>query len=185
MCFRISTSRSFGGAFVTQPWTRCSAAAATSSTARWKSSSFALEGLFAPLSLRTNCSDEARISASVAGGAKLASVRMLRHMRELYPSSHEGGMSSCDKPTSDSREKKMHESSFEGVGGVNIFTRSWLPEREARAVMVLVHGFNAHSGYMTWAAEQFAANGLACYALDLRGRGKSGGERFFVEKFDD
>ncbi len=51
--------------------------------------------------------------------------------------------------------------------------------------MILIHGFNAHSGYMAWPAEQFAASGLACYALDLRGRGKSEGERFYVEKFSE
>ena len=51
--------------------------------------------------------------------------------------------------------------------------------------MVLVHGFNAHSGYMTWPGEQFSSNGFATYALDLRGRGKSEGERFYVEKFSD
>jgi len=51
--------------------------------------------------------------------------------------------------------------------------------------MVLIHGFNAHSGYMAWPAEQVAAHGLAAYALDLRGRGKSEGERFYVEKFSD
>ncbi len=79
----------------------------------------------------------------------------------------------------------MKESSFAGVGGLKIFTRSWLPAGNPRGVMILIHGFNAHSGYMTWPAEQFAANGLACYALDLRGRGKSEGERFYVEKFSD
>jgi acylglycerol lipase len=52
-------------------------------------------------------------------------------------------------------------------------------------VMILVHGFNAHSGYMTWPGEQFSANGFAAYALDLRGRGKSEGERFYVEEFSD
>jgi alpha-beta hydrolase superfamily lysophospholipase len=51
--------------------------------------------------------------------------------------------------------------------------------------MVLIHGFNAHSGYMAWPGEQFAARGLAVYALDLRGRGESEGERFYVEKFSD
>src|SRR5262249_60070468 len=79
----------------------------------------------------------------------------------------------------------MKESSFEGVGGLKIFTRSWQPALKPRAVMILIHGFNAHSGYMTWPAEQFAAKGFACYALDLRGRGKSEGERFYVEKFSD
>lgn len=79
----------------------------------------------------------------------------------------------------------MKESSFEGVGGLRIATRSWRPDGKPRALMILIHGFNAHSGYMTWPGEQFAAAGLACHALDLRGRGKSEGERFYVEKFSD
>ena len=80
----------------------------------------------------------------------------------------------------------MNESSFEGVGGLKIFTRSWHPTTgKPRAVVVIVHGFNSHSGYYTWVAEQFVANELAVYALDLRGRGKSDGERFYVEKFED
>ena len=79
----------------------------------------------------------------------------------------------------------MHESSFTNADGLNIFMRSWLPTGAPRAVIVLVHGFNAHSGYMIWAAEQFAARGLAAYALDLRGRGRSDGERFFINSFSD
>src|SRR6185503_5856344 len=59
------------------------AAAVTSTTARLNASSFALDGLLKPLSLRTNCKAEARISASVAGGSKLNSVLMLRHMSLL------------------------------------------------------------------------------------------------------
>ena len=79
----------------------------------------------------------------------------------------------------------MNESSFKTADGLNIFTRSWTPKGTPRAVIVLVHGFNAHSGYMIWAAEQFAAHGLAAYALDLRGRGRSDGERFFIKSFSD
>ncbi|MGC4083686.1 MAG: alpha/beta hydrolase [Vicinamibacterales bacterium] len=36
-----------------------------------------------------------------------------------------------------------------------------------------------------WAAEHFVHAGLAVYAVDLRGRGKSGGERFYVDAFDE
>lgn len=79
----------------------------------------------------------------------------------------------------------MKESSFEGVGGLKIATRSWEANGNPRAVMILIHGFNAHSGYMVWPGEQFAANGFAVHALDLRGRGKSEGERFYVEEFSD
>jgi len=57
------------------------AAAETSSTARSNAGSLACDGLLKPESLRTNCSAEARISSSVAGGSKLNKVLMLRHMR--------------------------------------------------------------------------------------------------------
>ena len=46
-------------------------AAATSSTARWKASAFAADGLEEPLILRTYCSAAARTSSSEAGGSKL------------------------------------------------------------------------------------------------------------------
>lgn len=81
--------------------------------------------------------------------------------------------------------KQAKESSFTGVGGLNIFTRSWQPDGTPRAVMVIVHGFNSHSGQYLWAAEQLTKNGIAVYALDLRGRGRSEGERFYVEKIGD
>ncbi len=76
------------------------------------------------------------------------------------------------------------ETTIRGTGG-DLFVRSWRPSTPPRAVLVLCHGFNSHSGYFTWAGEQFAANSLAAYAVDLRGRGQSAGERFYVETFDD
>ena len=79
----------------------------------------------------------------------------------------------------------MTEGSFEGVGGLKIFTRQWLPSGKPRAVVVIVHGFNSHSGQYLWVAEQLLSAGLAVYALDLRGRGRSDGERFFVQRFAD
>ncbi|HKE44397.1 MAG TPA: lysophospholipase [Steroidobacteraceae bacterium] len=80
---------------------------------------------------------------------------------------------------------RMVEGSFAGVEGVKIFTREWQPAGKARAVVVISHGLNAHSGLYEWAAQQFISNGLAVYALDHRGRGRSEGERFFVKKFAD
>ena len=79
----------------------------------------------------------------------------------------------------------MKESTFEGVGGLKIFTRSWQPEGKTRGVVVIVPGFNSHSGQYLWVGEQFAAKDLAAYAIDLRGRGRSEGERFYVEKMED
>jgi acylglycerol lipase len=74
---------------------------------------------------------------------------------------------------------------IEGVTGLRLFTRSWRPAGKARGVVAIIPGFNAHSGYYGWAGEQLAAIGLAVYAVDLRGRGQSDGERFFVDSFAD
>jgi acylglycerol lipase len=79
----------------------------------------------------------------------------------------------------------MSEESFEGTGGLRIFFRSWRPPGWPRGVVVIVHGFNAHSGHYDDVAEQFAARGLAVYAPDLRGRGNSDGERYYVNTFAD
>ncbi|HEX3184399.1 MAG TPA: alpha/beta hydrolase, partial [Pyrinomonadaceae bacterium] len=79
----------------------------------------------------------------------------------------------------------MKESTFEGVGGLKIFTRCWQPEGKARGVVVIVPGFNSHSGQYLWVGEQFASKDLAAYAIDLRGRGRSEGERYYVEKIED
>ena len=73
----------------------------------------------------------------------------------------------------------------EGAGGLRIFFRSLRPKEKPRAFVVIVPGFNAHSGYYGWAAEQFVAMGVAVYVVDLRGRGNSDGERFYVENFGD
>ena len=77
----------------------------------------------------------------------------------------------------------MKESTFAGVGGLKIFNRSWQPQGKARGVVVIVPGFNSHSGQYLWVGEQFAAKDLAAYAIDLRGRGRSEGERYYVERW--
>lgn len=74
---------------------------------------------------------------------------------------------------------------FIAGGERELFIRSWRPNGNVRAVLAIVPGFNSHSGHYQWAAVQFTAVGLAVYAVDLRGRGKSSGERFHVEHFDD
>ncbi|MBV9341361.1 MAG: lysophospholipase [Acidobacteria bacterium] len=73
----------------------------------------------------------------------------------------------------------------EGTSGLRIFFRWLRPKQKPRAVVIIVPGFNAHSGYYGWVAEQLVATGLAVYAVDLRGRGNSDGERFYVDNFED
>jgi len=77
------------------------------------------------------------------------------------------------------------EERIDSTKGIRIFVRSWHPESKPRAVVVICHGVNSHSGQYLWVGEQLAASGLAAYALDLRGRGRSDGERFYVEDVAD
>src|ERR1700712_4152355 len=80
LAFSASISRSRAGAWVCSDVSSRRAESATSETARLNASAFACDGELNPESLRTNCSAEAWISACVAGGSKLNSVLMLRHI---------------------------------------------------------------------------------------------------------
>ncbi len=74
---------------------------------------------------------------------------------------------------------------LEGKGSLRIFTRHWRPQGMTKAALVICHGVNSHSGQYIRAAEEFAAEGYAVTALDLRGRGKSEGQRFYTQSIDD
>jgi len=69
--------------------------------------------------------------------------------------------------------------------GTRIAFRAWRPAGAVRSALLVVPGFNGHSGYYQWAGERLAALGHSVYAVDLRGRGQSDGDRFFVEDFAD
>lgn len=80
---------------------------------------------------------------------------------------------------------QAQEQMVTGAGGLNLLVRSWQPVGTPRAVVAIVPGFNSHGGYYGWVAEQLVANDLAVYTVDLRGRGRSDGERYFVESFSE
>jgi alpha-beta hydrolase superfamily lysophospholipase len=82
-------------------------------------------------------------------------------------------------------EARVREESVQVEGGLELFSRCWRPAGAPRAVVVLVHGFLAHSGLYGWVAEQLVDDGLAVYAFDLRGHGRSQGDRYWVDEFND
>lgn len=85
----------------------------------------------------------------------------------------------------DTTHAAVSEAWIEGESGLRIFTRHWPAAGTARASLVICHGVNSHGGQYVRAAEEFAGRGFSVTALDLRGRGKSEGERFYVESIDD
>jgi alpha-beta hydrolase superfamily lysophospholipase len=77
------------------------------------------------------------------------------------------------------------EGNFEGVRNVNNYYQGWLPEGDAKAVLLVVHGLGEHSGRYMNVINRFVPLGYAVYSFDNIGHGKSDGEREIVEKFDD
>ena len=63
--------------------------------------------------------------------------------------------------------------------------RTWERPDDAWASVLLVHGLGEHSGRYEHVGEQMAEAGLAVYAFDLPGFGRSSGRRAFVDRFDD
>ncbi len=74
------------------------------------------------------------------------------------------------------------EGALEGVGGLRLYRQSWVPDRDARAIVVLVHGISEHSGRYHHVAARLVADGYAVHAVDHRGHGRSEGRRAFIDR---
>jgi alpha-beta hydrolase superfamily lysophospholipase len=73
------------------------------------------------------------------------------------------------------------EGRFPGAGGLPLYYQAWLPEGgHTRAVIVNLHGLGDHSGLYPNLASHFPARGTALYAYDMRGNGRSPGQRAYV-----
>lgn len=80
---------------------------------------------------------------------------------------------------------KHIEGNFKGVRNANIYYQGWLPEKQIKAVLMVVHGLGEHSGRYMNVVNHFVPLGFAVYGVDQIGHGKSEGRREFVERFDD
>ena len=80
---------------------------------------------------------------------------------------------------------KHDEGYFKNSTGLGIYHQAWLPEREAKAVLLVVHGFAEHSGRYMNIVNRFVPDGYAVYGLDHPGHGRSEGARACVNSFAD
>ncbi len=58
----------------------------------------------------------------------------------------------------------------------NLYAVKWLPEAEAKAIIIIVHGIAEHIGRYEHVAQVFVDAGFAVYGYDHRTHGKSEGE---------
>lgn len=76
-----------------------------------------------------------------------------------------------------------HDGFIENQGNQSLYYQYWLPEGEVKAILLIIHGLNEHSGRYTHLADYFTAQGFAVYSMDLVGHGKSDGTRAFISNF--
>jgi len=66
---------------------------------------------------------------------------------------------------------------FQGYGSQRLYYQSWRGEDPAQAGMVIVHGAGDHSGRFDRIVQPVAQSGIAVFAFDLRGFGRSTGKK--------
>ncbi len=78
------------------------------------------------------------------------------------------------------------EGQFPGVGGLPLYYQRWRPDAEAaRAVIVMLHGDFAQSGWYLNLPTHEVPRGYAVYAFDRRGWGRSPGQRGYIHAWSD
>jgi acylglycerol lipase len=79
-----------------------------------------------------------------------------------------------------------HESTSLAADRTKIYQQSWQPaDRPVRAIIAIVHGYAEHSHRYLHVATALVEQGFAVHSFDLRGHGKSSGDRCFVDSFSD
>ena len=65
-----------------------------------------------------------------------------------------------------------------------MFHRSWEPEKDVRATLMIVHGTVDHSGVYEDLAQHLVKQGIAVFAMDCRGWGMSDGESMYISSME-
>lgn len=80
---------------------------------------------------------------------------------------------------------RHYEDQFKAKDNLPLYRQSWLPEGKPRAVLALVHGFNDHSGRYPHLVGELLRRQMAVHSYDLRGHGRSAGQRGHIKHFAD
>lgn len=78
-----------------------------------------------------------------------------------------------------------HNGYLTAPDGTRLFWQGLEPGPEVRGSVGLVHGYSASSDYLLPMMHGLAEQGMACYAIDCRGHGRSEGVRQHVFRFQE
>jgi acylglycerol lipase len=79
---------------------------------------------------------------------------------------------------------KHFETSWQTKDGLKLYSQGWEPETTPQAIILLVHGLGEHSSRYEHVAAFFSAASFATLTYDLRGHGKSEGQRGHTPSFE-
>lgn len=80
---------------------------------------------------------------------------------------------------------KNCEGTFQGAKGLELYYQSWHPQGSAEAVLIIVHGHGGHSGIFPLMVEYLIEHNYAIYGFDLRGNGRSPGQRGYINSWSE
>jgi alpha-beta hydrolase superfamily lysophospholipase len=99
------------------------------------------------------------------------------------------GSSSPDQtkfiPNSAQNIMQHQEGTFAGGGNLTLYYQSWHPSVPPHAIVTIVHGLGAHSGWFANLVRCLVENGYAVYGFDLRGHGRSAGQRGYINSWEE
>jgi alpha-beta hydrolase superfamily lysophospholipase len=77
------------------------------------------------------------------------------------------------------------EGVFKGYGDLNLYYQRWWPDTTPQGILVLVHGLGGHSGLFKNGVRCLLPQGYGAYAMDLRGHGRSPGQRGYIQHWSE
>jgi alpha-beta hydrolase superfamily lysophospholipase len=79
---------------------------------------------------------------------------------------------------------EFNEWKWKTTDGLEMHAGEWVPDGKARGVLCLVHGVGEHIGRYEWDGEALTKAGYILAGFDLRGFGKSQGQRGFTPSLE-
>jgi alpha-beta hydrolase superfamily lysophospholipase len=78
-----------------------------------------------------------------------------------------------------------HEGIFSGAEESPLYYQSWRSTLPSRAILVVIHGLGGHCGSLGHLVDHFVPLGYIVYAFDLRGHGRSSGQRGYLNRWSE
>ncbi len=77
------------------------------------------------------------------------------------------------------------QGTFQGAKGLELYYQSWHPQGLTEAVLIIIHGHGGHSGIFPLMVEYLIERNYAVYSFDLRGNGRSPGQRGYINSWSE